>query len=254
MVREIGLSEAAVSAIEDLDEHWDGGGYPAGKSGEAISTAGRILCLAQTAEVCWQRGGASAACAIARRRRGSWFDPRLVDAKSPYTARHSAGVAELAVALSSLLGLSADARATVRRAALLHDLGKLGVSNQILDKPARLTEREWTVMRAHPRWSREILTRVSAFAELAGVAAAHHERLDGSGYYAGLTASELGPMARILAVADVAEALSADRPYRSALSADEVLELMRRDAGRGLDPDAFSALGQALPAWSPRRD
>jgi putative nucleotidyltransferase with HDIG domain len=301
VVRAIGLDEVAARAILDVDEHWDGGGYPAGISGEEISVAGRVLCLAQTAEVFWQQGGATAACEIARQRRGTWFDPVLVDAlvalehdadfwrsletpavgalepldrvlvadeqrldqvaqafatvvdaKSPYTARHSAGVAEIAAALASLLELDPDACATVRRAALLHDVGKLGVSNRILDKADRLTEREWAVMRFHPRWSMEILTRVRAFHELARIAAAHHERLDGSGYFAGLTGKQLDAPSRILAVADVAEALSADRPYRPALGPDEVLDIMRGDAGRTLDPDAFAALGPVLQAWSPR--
>jgi HD-GYP domain-containing protein (c-di-GMP phosphodiesterase class II) len=91
---------------------------------------------------------------------------------------------------------------------------------------------------------------VSAFQDVARVAAAHHERLDGSGYYRGLTAEQLDRPSRILAVADVAEALSADRPYRSALSPDQVLGIMRRDANRTLDPDAVTALGRVLPAWS----
>ena len=300
VVRAIGLDEVAARAVLELDEHWDGSGYPAGISGEAISLPGRVLCLAQTAEVFWQRGGPAAACEIARRRRGTWFDPMLVDAllalehdagfwrsldspaiasleppdrvlvaddervdrvaqafasvvdaKSPYTARHSAGVAEIAVALTSMLALDSDASALVRRAALLHDVGKLGVSNRILDKRGRLTDQEWAVMRCHPRWTMEILTRVRAFHELARIAAAHHERLDGSGYFAGLTGRELDPPARIVAVADVAEALSAERPYRRALSPDEVLGIMSRDAGRALDADAFAALREVLPAWSP---
>jgi putative nucleotidyltransferase with HDIG domain len=299
VVRAIGLGEVAAQAILDCDEHWDGRGYPAGISGEEISIGGRLICLAQTAEVFWQRGGPAAACEIARQRRGTWFDPQLVhalvaleheepfwqslllpavaaaeppdrvlvadderldqvaqafawvvDAKSPYTARHSARVAEIAVSLASLLALDPGARATLRRAALLHDIGKLGVSNQILDKTEPLTEQEWAVMRSHPRWSLEILNRVPAFHDLALIAGAHHERLDGSGYFAGLTGRQLDPASRILAVADVAEALSADRPYRRGLNADEVLSIMSRDAGRTLDPEAFAALGQVLPTWT----
>jgi putative nucleotidyltransferase with HDIG domain len=300
VVRAIGLGEVAARGILDGDEHWDGGGYPAGISGEGISLVGRVICLAQTAEVFWQHGGPAAACQMARKRRGTWFDPVLVDvllsladdeafwhslempevgaleppdrvlvvdekrldrvaqafawvvdAKSPYTAQHSAGVAEIAVSLASLLALDPETLATVRRAALLHDIGKLGISNRILDKTGPLTAREWEVIRFHPRWSMEILTRVPAFRELGRIAAAHHERLDGSGYFAGLTGRELDPASRILAVADVAEALSADRPYRSALGPDEVLDIMSREAGRALDPDAFAALAQVLPARSP---
>jgi putative nucleotidyltransferase with HDIG domain len=262
--------------------------------------AGRVLCLAQTAEVFWRRGGPAAACEIARVRRGTWFDPLLVDelvalehddvfwhsleapavgrleppdrvltadeecldrvaeafasvvdAKSPYTARHSAGVAEIAETLATMLGVDSEERATVRRAALLHDVGKLGVSSRILDKPGTLTRNEWEVLRCHPRWSMEILTRVRAFQELGRIAGAHHERLDGTGYFAGLTAHELDLPSRILAVADVAEALSAERPYRPALGPDEVLRIMRRDAGRKLDAEAFSALEDALPDRPP---
>ena len=302
VVREIGFGEVTARAILDVDEHWDGGGYPAGLAGDQISLPGRLLCLAQTAEVFWRHGGPAAACEVARRRCGTWFDPVLVDvllalehdarfwrslqtpavaaleppdrvlvaddqrldrvaeafasvvdAKSPYTSRHSLGAAEIAVALGSVLSLDPDARATVRRAALLHDVGKLGVSNRILDKPGPLTEQEWAVMHDHPRWSMEILARVRAFHELARIAAVHHERLDGSGYPAGLTARELDQPSRILAVADVAEALSADRPYRRAFSPDEVLEMMRREARPRLDADAVAALGQVLPAWSRTR-
>jgi putative nucleotidyltransferase with HDIG domain len=297
VARAIGLDEVAARAIHDLDEHWDGNGYPAGSSTEEISLAGRLLCLSQSAEVFWRQGGPGRACEMARERRGTWFDPRLVDAlvalehdehfwrslqtpaveeleppdrvviadeerldrvaeafawvvdaKSPYTARHSAGVAEIAVALATLLGFQPDARALVRRAALLHDVGKLGVSSRILDKPGPLTTDEWEVLRRHPRWSMEILTRVGAFDELGRIAGAHHERLDGSGYFAGLSAPELDVPSRILAVADVAEALSAERPYRPALGADEVLDRMRREAGQRLDAQVFAALEEVLPA------
>ena len=301
VARSIGLDEVTARAILDVDEHWDGGGFPAGLAGEEISLAGRVLCVAQTAEVFWQRGGSGAACAVARERRGTWFDPILVDAllgfehdhafwdslraasvtaleppdhviiaddaaldrvagafasivdaKSPYTARHSAGVAELATDLASLLGLELAARATLHRAALLHDVGKLGVSNRILDKPGRLDDREWAVIRRHPEWSLQIIARVGALQDEARIAAAHHERLDGSGYHQRLTAAELDLPSRILAVADVAEALSADRPYRAARSIEEVLIALRPDDARGLDRDVLSVLADVLPGWSAR--
>jgi HD-GYP domain-containing protein (c-di-GMP phosphodiesterase class II) len=293
----IDLDEATAQAILHLDEHWDGGGHPAGVTGEAIPLLGRILCLAQTMEVFWRRGGRAGALAVARRRRGTWFDPRLVDcladlegddafwaslpaartdalepadrilvtdgggldriahgfarvvdAKSPYTARHSEGVAEIAVALGEVLGAGDDDLRTLRRAGLLHDLGKLAVSNTILDKPGRLTDTEWDVVRAHPLVTEHILAGVDAFGELARIAGNHHERLDGSGYGRGRAGDDLDPLSRMLAVADVAEALSAERPYRPALGAAEVLEIMRRDAGTKLDERAFGALEQVLPA------
>ncbi len=126
------------------------------------------------------------------------------------------------------------------------DIGKLGVSNLILDKPGRLDEEEWRQMRRHPALTARILERVSAFRGLADVASAHHERLDGRGYHRGLGAEQLGTAARILAVADVCEALSADRPYRAALARDEMLEIMRRDAGTGLCRECFGALEVSL--------
>ena len=126
------------------------------------------------------------------------------------------------------------------------------MSSAILDKPGKLTNAEWSAMRRHPEWSLQILQRIPAFLELAHIAAAHHERLDGSGYYRGLRGEHLDRPARILAVADVAEALSSDRPYREALGPDEVLGIMRRDAGTALDAEAFAALEELLPAWSAR--
>ena len=162
--------------------------------------------------------------------------------------------AELRPGLATALGLDTESRETLRRAALLHDIGKLGVSNRILDKPDRLNESEWSAVRRHPRLSMDILARVSAFKAVAEIAGAHHERLDGSGYHRGLVAEQLDRPSRILAVADVAEALSANRPYRSALGPDEVLGIMRADADRALDHDALAALEQVLPVWSTAGD
>ncbi len=173
---------------------------------------------------------------------------RVIDAKSPYTARHSAGVAAIAVAIGRGMGCGPDDLVTLRRAGLLHDIGKLGISNRILDKPGRLTDQEMAEMRKHPRYSLEILVRVRRFAAFAELAAAHHERLDGQGYHLGLGGAQLGPLARVLAVADVCEALSAERPYRKALPRDEVLAIMRKTVGTGLCPVAFETLA-GLGEW-----
>ncbi len=171
---------------------------------------------------------------------------QVIDAKSPYTARHSEGVAAIAVAVGRAMGAGEEDLVTLRRAGLLHDIGKLGISNTILDKPSRLTDEEMGEMRKHPRYSLEILRRVRRFAAFAELAAAHHERLDGRGYHLGLEGAQLGPLARILAVADVCEALSAERPYRAALPRDEVLGIMGKQVGTGLCPVAFEAL-KGLP-------
>jgi putative nucleotidyltransferase with HDIG domain len=166
----------------------------------------------------------------------------VIDAKSPWTYQHSDRASVIAASLAAVLGAEGDALNDLRRAALLHDVGKLAISNRILDKPAGLSSVELTLMRRHPIVTAEILERVPAFRRLAPVASAHHERLDGGGYHLGLTADELNRDARVLAVADVYEALTADRPYRAALALDEVRAIMRRDAGRALCVEALDAL------------
>jgi HD-GYP domain-containing protein (c-di-GMP phosphodiesterase class II) len=295
IARMIELSEASAEAIRSLDEHWDGAGYPYGIAGPDIPLLGRIVCLAQTAEVFFAAAGPRAVFDVAEERRGTWFDPTLVDAlrttrrdrgfwsslggnephqviggfepedrvqhadgerldrvaeafamivdaKSPYTGHHSVGVARISVSIGDVLGYGPHALRDLRRAALLHDLGKLGVSNMILDKPGKLDDDEWTQMRRHPELTVRILERVEAFRDLAATAGAHHERLDGRGYHLGLTGERLNRDARILAVADVCEALTADRPYRAALEPDEVRSIMRRDAGKAFCPEALGAL------------
>ena len=168
---------------------------------------------------------------------------RVIDAKSPYTAQHSQNVALISVAAGEALGLEAKELRTLRRAALLHDIGKLGVSNSILDKPAALDPVEFESMRQHTKYTLAILKRVARFRQFAATAAAHHERLDGSGYHLGLKGDELGRVARVLAVADVTEALSADRPYRAGLDVDEVSRILQREVANGhLAAEAVSAV------------
>ncbi len=167
---------------------------------------------------------------------------RVVDAKSPWTFHHSEGVAEIAVGVGTVLGFSPQSLREIRRAALLHDIGKLGVSNLILDKPGRLTLDERAEMCRHTVHTHDILSRVARLQGVAHLASSHHERLDGKGYHRGLSAGELSPAARVLPVADIYEALSADRPYRPALAQDRILDMMRADLGRGLCPRAFGAL------------
>jgi HD-GYP domain-containing protein (c-di-GMP phosphodiesterase class II) len=151
-----------------------------------------------------------------------------------------------------VLGFSPLALRDLRRAALLHDIGKLGVSNLVLDKPGKLTDEELAAVRRHPEWTEQILRRVSRFDELASAAAAHHEKLDGTGYHRGLHGDVLGSTARILAVADIFEAMTAERPYRAAMPAEQALDLMRGDVGSKLCPDAFEALTTALAAQPER--
>lgn len=168
---------------------------------------------------------------------------RVIDAKSPYTSRHSHNVAAIALAAARAMDLTTATVSTLRRAALLHDIGKLGVSNAILDKPAALDESEWEAMRRHTAFTLEILQRVTRFREFASTAAAHHERLDGTGYHLGLDGAHLGTVARLIAVADVTEAISANRPYRTGMTLDEVTTVLRRLVDRQhLCPAAVDAV------------
>lgn len=175
----------------------------------------------------------------------------VIDAKSPYTATHSAGVAEIAVGIAKAQGLIPKEQNDLRRAGLLHDIGKLGVPNTILDKTSKLDASEWAVMRQHPRYTAEILSRVTVFRSIAVMSGRHHERLDGSGYHLGLRADQLTRLDRILQVADVAEALAADRPYRTGMSVDEVFAIVDGEAGTKLCPEAVEALHVYLDGIKP---
>ena len=166
----------------------------------------------------------------------------VVDAKSPFTYRHSRGVADVAAGLATALCLSTERVQLVRRAALLHDLGKLAVPNTILDKSGDLTADEWDIVAQHPRLTKEILTRIDSFAELAEVAGAHHEKLDGSGYPDGLSGSQLCLEARIIAVADIYQAMTEGRPYRAGMSHGEAMRTLTRLAPHKLDAHCVAAL------------
>ncbi len=171
---------------------------------------------------------------------------RVIDAKSPFTYLHSERVAALAVTIGRRLHCSEVELRDLRRAGLLHDIGKLGVSTLILDKPGRLTERERAEIRVHPAYTQRILERVTAFAGIVELASAHHERLDGKGYHLGLPAERLSPMSRALAVADVYEALTADRPYRRGMPRNEAVAILRGQSGTALCTTSVEALASEL--------
>lgn len=166
----------------------------------------------------------------------------IIDAKSPFTYRHSEGVAEAAVAMGERLGLDADARRDMMRAGLLHDMGKLGVSNRILDKPGRLTAEEFARVKEHPKLTYDILSRIAPLRGIAETAANHHEKLDGSGYHRGLEADRLDLPSRILAVADIYDALTQERSYREALPKEQALEILAAESGKELCPTCVAAI------------
>lgn len=303
IARMLQLSEATAQAILDLDEHWNGQGCPRRLKGEQISLLGRICGLAQCVEVFFTTYGVSSACEMARKRRGRWFDPqlvdallsfqhesefwsrlnsqdlmaeisrwepedailladddgvdriaegfaRVVDAKSPWTFLHSTRVADVAVGIANELGCSAGFKQDIRRAGLLHDLGKLGVSNLILDKPEKPTEEEFAQIRKHAEYSQMVLQQVPAFQRLGEVAGGHHERPDGRGYHRGLAGSAISFATRILTTADVYEAMTAKRPYREAMQWEQVQRILRNEAGKGIDQGCL----EALQRWHARNE
>jgi HD-GYP domain-containing protein (c-di-GMP phosphodiesterase class II) len=166
----------------------------------------------------------------------------IIDAKSPYTFSHSRNVAAYALGIAREMRLDSVIQRRVYRAGLLHDIGKLGVSNSILDKPGPLTASERTAVERHPFFTWEILSRVPAFRDFAWSAALHHERLDGSGYPWHLSGHRLDITARILCVADVYEALTAERPYRAALPWSESSRILAGGRGTEFDPAVLDAL------------
>ncbi|MBL4787094.1 MAG: HD domain-containing protein [Cohaesibacteraceae bacterium] len=170
----------------------------------------------------------------------------VVDAKSPFTSGHSERVTLYTDLIAQQLGFDARQRRWLKRAALLHDLGKLGISNSILDKPDQLTDEEFDQIKLHPVYSENILANIAAFADIAPIAGGHHERLDGRGYPRGLKGSEIDIHTRIVTVADIFDALTADRPYRAAMPVTKALTLMSDMVGTAIDQHCFEALQLAL--------
>jgi HD-GYP domain-containing protein (c-di-GMP phosphodiesterase class II) len=175
----------------------------------------------------------------------------VVDAKSPYTAQHSSRVCEFALAVADGLGFDAQARDELNRAALLHDIGKLSVPNSILDKPGPLDAEEWEVVRLHPYYTQRILEHIGGFERIAIVAALHHERLDGRGYFHGLSGPQIPLASQVIATADIFDALTTARPYRPALPEEVAIKLMEQDRGTGLLPECLDALIESLESRQP---
>lgn len=175
---------------------------------------------------------------------------QVVDAKSPFTSGHSKRVALVTELIAEELGLAPDRKRWLVRAALLHDIGKLGVSNEILDKPGKLDADEWVAMKTHPSAGAAILSRFKAFESLAAIAEGHHEKLDGSGYPFGLGAAQIPLETRIVTVADIFDAMTADRPYRPAMPTSKALAIMSETAGSQIDAECFAALQRSISRLS----
>lgn len=296
----LGFNETIADGIRHLDEHWNGQGKPYRKSGLDIPLNAQIALLSQVADVFFMTGGKAQSLEQIEHRRGSWFNPELVDvfqslsketafwhqlaqddlqttitrlepttlvmpvteqrldditaafgmivdAKSPYTYNHSSRVALYTDAIAEHFNYSDNHRAYLRRGALLHDIGKLGISNDILDKPGKLTEQEWAQVHRHSRYTEEILSHLSPFTDLAKMTGAHHERLDGNGYPYGLSADDIHMDTRIITVADIFDAITAARPYRGPIPVDRSLEIMTNECGTAIDEIVLDALKARIP-------
>lgn len=170
----------------------------------------------------------------------------VVDAKSPFTAAHSAGVGQLSAYLARCLGMDELRQHLMEIAGLLHDVGKLRIPDEILDKPGPLDALERAAMNRHVYYTYQILRQIRGFEDLALWAASHHETLDGDGYPFGAGGPGLPLESRIIAVADVFQALAQDRPYRPAMSTERVLEILDHLVAKGkLDGDVVAVLAKS---------
>ena len=164
-----------------------------------------------------------------------------VESRDPYTAGHQQRVAELACAIVEEMGFSDEQIMGIRMAGVVHDLGKISIPAEILSKPSRLTDIEFSLIKTHPQSSYDILKGIEFPWPIAQVVLQHHERMDGSGYPQGLSGEGILMEARILAVADVVEAMSSHRPYRPALGIDKALEEIPQNKGILYDPEVVDA-------------
>jgi HD-GYP domain-containing protein (c-di-GMP phosphodiesterase class II) len=164
-----------------------------------------------------------------------------VEARDPYTAGHEARVAEIACAIGREMGWEEDRLTALRMASMVHDIGKISIPSRILVKPGRLSDEEFELIKTHPDTGYAILKDIPFDWPIAEIMRQHHEKLDGSGYPLGLKGDEILPESRVLAVADIVEAMASDRPYRSGIPLDVVLNEIERQAGLLLDADAVRA-------------
>ena len=163
---------------------------------------------------------------------------KIVEAKDPYTAGHQRRVSQLAVAIAKELNLSQDKIEGIRIASLIHDIGKIGLPTEILSKPTKLSDIEFSLIKEHPQIGYDILKSVDFSYPVAKIALQHHEKLDGSGYPNHLKGDVILFEAKIICVADVVEAMSSHRPYRPALGIEKALEEISQNKGTLYDPEA----------------
>lgn len=167
---------------------------------------------------------------------------KVIDFRSPFTAMHSAGVAATAVALAEKVGMSDDECKIMRIAGYLHDVGKMKIPSEILEKPGKLTDEEFNIMKEHAYYTYIILKDISGFKQVTEWAAFHHEKLHGKGYPFHYAKDELSLGSRIMTVADIFSALAEDRPYRKGMDKDRVISILREDTSKGALTDSIVEL------------
>jgi len=159
-----------------------------------------------------------------------------LDLRDRETEGHSRRVTQLTVRLAQVLGISDNDIMHIRRSALLHDMGKIGIPDSILHKPDKLTDEEWKIMRTHPQLAYDMLFPIEYLRPALEIPLTHHEKWDGTGYPHGLTGEEIPIVARLFSVVDVWDALTSDRPYRPAWSQEDALTYIREQSGKHFDP------------------
>jgi HD-GYP domain-containing protein (c-di-GMP phosphodiesterase class II) len=164
-----------------------------------------------------------------------------IEVMDKYTEGHAKRVREYSCAIANHLGLSKEQVSDISTAALLHDIGKIGISTEILNKPGKLTEEEFTVIKLHPTYTKTILEKISGFYVIAKYAYSHHENYNGTGYPRGLKGDEIPFESQIIQVADAYDAMTSERAYRKALSSKVALEVIRKEIGRQFNPEVARA-------------
>lgn len=167
-----------------------------------------------------------------------------IDARHPTTAGHTMRVRNYSIGIAEEMGLNEDDLELMNYSALLHDYGKIGVPEAILTKPGKLTDAEYVLMKKHAEFTIDILSKIKFgehYKEIPNIAGHHHEKVDGTGYPHGLTGEQMHPLSRIMAVADVFDAITSIREYRDPADPDEVLEILKKEAGAHFDPECVAA-------------
>ncbi|MDZ7844723.1 MAG: HD domain-containing phosphohydrolase [Anaerolineales bacterium] len=171
---------------------------------------------------------------------------KALELRDQETEGHSRQVEQLTLDIARRMGMQGEQLAHIRQGALLHDIGKMGIPDQILHKPGKLSEAEWEVMRKHPTFAYELLSPIDHLKPALAIPYSHHEKWDGSGYPRGLKGTEIPLEARIFAVVDVWDALRSDRPYRDAWSDERALEYIKDQSGEHFDPRAVDVFLDAI--------